>query len=262
MINFKKIILIFALIVVGVADVLIYWNSHLYYRSKMIEDSEEKIEILEKLNKFYPSNDLVFYELGKAYFDLGKRNIKDRAKSNTYLSNSIQNFSRSIRIYPASQFSHFNFAQSLYYMSFLSPSLDFNSYDEYKKAAILAGHNSQIFYEVGRIFLSRWSELSDEDRDFTVKILRKLMGGKDREMLRSLMHVWEMNVKDYEVMEKILPEDPEIYRMYAKFLGEKSLSLKERQRILADAEFMEFERAKEEHNSGESAFIYYGVKKA
>ena len=147
-------------------------------------------------------------------------------------------------------------------MSFFSPSLDVSCYDEYKKAAVLVDHNSQIFYDVGKIFLSRWGELSEENREFTLEILRKLVGEKNREELRTIMQTWEMNIKDYDVMEKILPEDPQIYRMYADFLGEKSLSVEERQRTLADAEFLEFERAKSEHNSGENDYLYYQMKEA
>jgi hypothetical protein len=70
------------------------------------------------------------------------------------------------------------------------------------------------------------------------------------------MQIWDMNVKDYGVMEKILPEYAEIYRMYAQFLGEKSLSLTERHKILARAEFLEFEKAKGECYSGENEFLY------
>jgi tetratricopeptide (TPR) repeat protein len=258
----KKILLILALFVVAVANILIYWNQHLYYQAEEIEENEKKIEILERANGFYPLNDLVFYELGKAYFDLGIQRLSDKTKSTAYLRKSIQNFKRSVRINPASQFSHFNLGQSLHYMSFFSPSLDVNCYDEYKKAAILVDHNSQIFYDVGKIFLSRWSELSEENKNFTLEILRKLVGGKDREKLWSIMQAWEMNVKNYDVMEKILPEDPQIFRIYADFLGEKSLSLEKRQRVLADAEFLEFERAKSEHNSGEDEFLYYRMKEA
>jgi len=259
---FKKIVFMLALVVVAVVNILIYWDSNLYYRAEKIEDNERKIEILERANQFYPSNDLVFYELGKAYFDLGIRNLNDETKSSAYLQESIKNFKRSVRINPASQFSHFNLGQSLLYMSFFSPSLDVNCYDEYKKAAILVDHNSQIFYDVGKTFLSRWSELSEENREFTLEILRKVLGGKDREEFRTILQTWEMNIKDYDVMEKILPEDPQIYRMYAKFLGEKSLSAEERQRVLANAEFLEFERAKSEHDSGENEFMYYQMKEA
>ena len=51
---------------------LIYCNFHLYNRARKIEINEKKIEILEKANKIYPYNDLVFYELGKAYKELGQ----------------------------------------------------------------------------------------------------------------------------------------------------------------------------------------------
>jgi tetratricopeptide (TPR) repeat protein len=258
----KRIIFIFAVIVIGVINILIYWNSHLYYRSEKIEDNEKKIKILERANQIFPSNDLVFYELGKAYFDLGVGSLNDKALSEAYFRKSIESFARSIRINPASFFSHFNFAQSLLYMSYISPSPDFNSYDEHRKAALLAGHNRQVFYEVGKIFLSRWPELSEKDRDFTLEILRKIVGGKEREKLQTLMQIWDMNVKDYEIMVKILPEDAAVYRLYARFLGEKSLSPEVRQEMLARAEFLEFERAKSDYHSGENEFLHFRLKEA
>lgn len=258
----KRIIFILAVIVIGGINILIYWNSHLYYRSEKIEDNEKKIKILERANRIFPSNDLVFYELGKAYFDLGIGSLNDKALSEAYLRKSIVGFARSIRINPASFFSHFNFAQSLLYMSYISPAFDINSYDEYRKAALLAGHNSQVFYEVGKIFLSRWPELSEKDREFTLEILRKIVSGKEREKLQTLMQVWDMNVKDYAVMVKILPEDAAVYRLYAGFLGEKSLSVEMRQEMLARAEFLEFERAKSDYHSGENEFLYFRLKEA
>ena len=36
----KRVVLLFALLAVAVVDILIYWNSHLYYRVKEIEDSD------------------------------------------------------------------------------------------------------------------------------------------------------------------------------------------------------------------------------
>ena len=262
MMSFKRIISLIAIIVIGIINILIYWNSHLYYRSKKIDNNEKKIKILERANQIYPSNDLILYELGKAYFDLGIESLNDKALSEAYLQKSIKNFTRSIRINTASFFSHFNFAQSLLFMSYLSPSFDISYYDEYKKAAHLAGHNSQIFYEVGKMFLSRWPELSEEDRDFTLEILRKIVSGKEREKLLTLMQIWSLIVRDYSVMQKILPEDAAVYRLYARFLGEKSLSPEIRQEMLARAEFLEFERAKSEYHSGENEFLYFRLNEA
>jgi tetratricopeptide (TPR) repeat protein len=258
----RKLILLFVLVVVAAVEILIYWNMHLYYRAKDIKNHRKKIEILERANQIYPINDLVFYERGKAYCRLGNRSLNDIDKSEAYLRESIQNFNQSIRINPASYFSHHRLARSLLFMSYISESLDFNPYEEYKKVALLLGHNHRIYYDVGKILLSRWGELSKEDRDFTLEILIKIARGRDRDKLQTIMQIWEMNVKDYGVMEKILPEGAQVYNMYAKFLGEKSLSIEERQRMLARAEFLEFERAKSESSSGENDFLYFRVKEA
>ena len=261
--NLKRILPLIAIAVIAIIDISIYWNVHLYYRAEgNKEDIDKKIKILERANQIYPSNGLVFYELGKGYFDLGIQNLHDRVLSESYLRKSIESYSRSININPASYFSHFNFAQSLLYMSFFYPSYDISYYDEYRKAALLAGHNHQIFYEVGKIYLSIWPEISEKDKDFTFDILRKIASGKEREKLQNLMQIWDLNVKDYAVMEKILPEDAVVYRFYARFLGEKSLSLEKRQEMLARAEFMEFERAKKEYHAGENDFLYFRLKEA
>ncbi len=261
--NLKKILPLIAIAVIAIIDISIYWNVHLYYRAEgNTEDIDKKIKILERANQIYPSNGLVFYELGKAYFDLGIQNLHDRVISESYLRKSIESYSRSIKINPASFFSHFNFAQSLLYMSFFYPSYNISYYDEYRKAALLAGHNHQIFYEVGKIYLSIWPEISEKDKDFTFDVLRKIASGKEKEKLQNLMQIWDLNVKDYAVMEKILPEDAAVYRFYARFLGEKSLSLEKRQEMLARAEFMEFERAKKEYHAGENDFLYFRLKEA
>jgi len=266
----KRVLGVVVLIALAVWVILIYWSQHLYYKAKKSEESENKIEVLEKAGKLYSLNNLVFYELGKSYFDLGLQTLnEDSILGQAYIQKSIQNFERSIQLNPASRFTHFNHAQAVLYMSYLAPSgvpgggdLQEGSFDGYKKAALLAGHNSQIFYEVAKLFLSKWNELPDEEREFTIEILKKIVSGKDRARLQTLMNIWAMNVKDYALMEEILPEDTQIYRIYTKFLGEKSLSLEERQRILADGEFMEFERAKEEYSSGENVFLYLKVRDA
>lgn len=259
----KKGFFIAVLMIIGALEAVLYWNTHLYYQAKeRIEDSGKKIEVLEKANLFYPYNDLVYYELGKAYFDLGLENISRIEVRDNYLRESTENFTRSLKINSASPFSHFNFAQSLLYQSYAFPSSEVNYYEEYKKAALLTGHHSQIFYEVGKILFSRWEWLSPEEREFTLEITKKILSRKWREALRTLMHIWEMNVKDYDVMEKILPEDPGVYRWYAQFLGDKSLSSEVRQQKLAQAEFLEFEKAKDMHALGLNKFKYYQIQDA
>ena len=263
MTKFKRFLLLAAIAAAGIVNIFVYLNAHLCNRARgATESPEENIRILKRANLFYPSNDSAYYELGKAHFDLGMENLNDRVISTNHFQKSIRYFTRSLRINPASYFCHFNLAQSLLYMSYLDPAFEADSYEEYKKAALLAGHNSQIYYEVGKIFLSLWPKLEEEDRNFTLETLKKILERKDRQMIQTVMHIWEMNVREYRVMEAILPEDAAIYKLYAQFLGDKSLSADERQLNLAKAELLEFERARNEHDSGEGKFQYYWLKKA
>jgi len=259
----KKEILLLVLLILGLADICLYWNSHLLSLAKeKIGDNETKIKVLEKANKFYPFNDVVHYELGKAYFDLGMNNLGNSELRNDYLQESSRNFNQSLRINSTSLFAHFHLAQSFLYMNYLSLPADINCYEEYKKAALLTGHNTQIFYEVGKILLSRWSFLSEGEKDFATEILKKILISKEKEKLLAILQIWDMNVKDYTMMEKILQEDADAFRLYAQFLGEKSLSLEERQKMMARAEFLDFERAKSECHLGQREFQLFHIKEA
>jgi hypothetical protein len=115
---------------------------------------------------------------------------------------------------------------------------------------------------VGKVFLSRWDFLSPNDRNFAVEILKKVIEGRDRERMRSLFYTWGINVGDCGVMDRIFPEDPRIYREFADFLGQRELSLEERQRYLAKAELLEFRQARDTFEAGESAFFYYRFEDA
>jgi tetratricopeptide (TPR) repeat protein len=88
------------------------------------------------------------------------------------------------------------------------------------------------------------------------------MAKRDREKILTLMNIWEMNAGNYEIMEKALPSDPQSYRFFAKFLGEKSLSLEERQKFLARAELAEFERARRENQLAETDLFYIRFQEA
>jgi tetratricopeptide (TPR) repeat protein len=248
----KKIIILVAIVVLGVLDIFVYLNSHLYYRAQKEENIQKRIALLEKSNKFCPLNDLVFYELGKSYFDLGIGSLNDIPASESSFQKSVQNLKKSILINPASPFSHFYLAQSLLNLDLFSPGNETQSYNEFRKSALLAGDDSQIYNEVGRLFLSRWPKLSEGDRNFTLDVLRKIMAKKDSKMIALILNIWELNAKDYEIMNEVLPPDPQIYRQYAEFLGEKSLSLDERHKYFAEAELLEFESAGREYQSGEN----------
>ena len=246
----KKAGLISTLLFIGLFDIIIYWNYHLYYRSRKDENPAKKVALLEKSNTYFPWNDLVFYELGKSYFDLGIGDLNDAGASESYLRKSVQNLKKSVLINPASPFSHFCLAQSLLNLELIFSDNGTPFYDEFRKASLLAGEDSQISNEVGRIFLSRWPELSEQDKKFTLEILRKVLAIKDREKMSLILNTWELNAKDYQIIERILPEDAQVYRQYADFLGEKSLSLEERNKYLAQAELLDFMNAQSEYQSG------------
>jgi tetratricopeptide (TPR) repeat protein len=257
MIAVKRAGLLLIILIVAAADILIYMNTHLFYQAEKVEENEKKLEILDEANKIYPLNDQVNYSLGKANLDMGLERLSSLKESELYLRKASENFRRSIRLNPASSFSHFYFAQSLFNLSLFSNASDSSFYEEYKKAAELTSQNTQIFYEVGKTYLSLWSLLSDKERTYTLDLVKKIFEGKNKERIFSLLNVWELNVEDFKVLEQLLPQDSAVYRLYADWLGEKAIFIEQRQRSLAKAESMEFEEAKAECQAGESEAFYY-----
>lgn len=262
----NKGLILLAMAGIALVDICFYWNSHLYSRAKeKIIASEEKIRVLEKANIFYTFHDPVYYELGKAYSDLGISHLGDASLRDRYFRKSYEYFYKALRMNPAFVFAHFDFAQSLLFMNslslpFIAPHI--NYFEEYKKAALLTGHNMQIYYEVGKILFAQWPSLTEEEKDFTLMMLTKIMEQKNQEKLMALLQIWDMNVRDYGTLGKILPDDSDVFRLYARFLGEKSLSLEERQKKLAHAEFLELQKAKNDLSLGEREYRFFRLKEA
>jgi|GEM_PF-190103 len=254
----------------------IYWNHHLYSVGKNTVDKTRKIGILEQANAVYTKNDLAYYELGVANQTLGLQETEFAEVRMARMQDSRDNFERSLTINPLSAYSHLHFAKTLQSLSTmisqsrkptgnqqLPPStgqdpvtLQARALQEYKKAVMLAAHHKPIYLGVGKILFSHWDELSEEDKNFTRNFLKKMSPHVQNEDLVELMQVWAENVKDYSIMDLILPDGIQAYKMYVKLLGEKSLSHEERLRYQAKVESIRFKSAKRRHKAGDNELVY------
>jgi tetratricopeptide (TPR) repeat protein len=260
--NWQKTGVLAALVLAVVAACAMYWSQHLTYKAMAVEDAAQRVGILKKAVKFWGLNEQARYELGKAYFDYGYANLGNEGVGAENVQKSVRSEVKALRLNPANFYAHYDHAQALFYLDHLMPDSGMDFLSEYKKAAMLTGHRNEIYYQVGKIFLSQWNTLSEEDRDFTVRLLKRVTGEGDLAQFQSILQTWEMNVGDYAVMGQILPDNPRILRAYAEFLGEKSLDLKERKQVMAKAESLDFAQAKEVFTEAENQLRYYRVKRA
>lgn len=246
-------IALICLVGLGAADVLTYTNLHLYTKAKRdVGNLTQKIRVLDRANSAAPFNDGVYHELGKAYFQLGMKNIGRPQQRDKYLLDSMNNLIISVRLNPGYYQTHFHLAQAMMYMNYFSSS-EFDYVAEFKKAALLNNFDKEAYFEVGRILLSKWPELSEEDRAFCQTILKKITEDAGIAELRSIIQVWAAVVKDYKVMDDFLPQSARIYRMYADILGEISLDIEQRRLKMAEAERLEFSEANEAGNKAQAA---------
>ena len=155
----RKLALLAGLAVLAILQVSVAWNARLLaIAQEKAGQPGRTVELLELANRIYPWNDQVHFELGKALFEQATNALGDPAVRDAALLRSAEEFRTALHLNPGSAAGHFHFAQTLLYMSFLSLPTPVPSFDEYKKAAALAGHNSQISFEVGRVLLSRWAQ--------------------------------------------------------------------------------------------------------
>jgi hypothetical protein len=242
--------------------IVLYGNHRLYSRALSEVDLPSRIVHLEKADGLYPFNDLVSYELGKARFNQGLESLSTPDAAASHFHSSVQSLRRSLTLNPTSPYAHYYLGQALLQMGFFTPGGDETYLAEFEKAAELAGDDSQIYGEVGKVFLSRWPQLSPERRMFTESALRRIMSKRDREKTAALFRIWELNGTDYALMDEILPEDSRVYRQYAEFLGERSLSLGERIRYLSRAEALDFAEAQSELREGEEMLSRFQLRGA
>jgi len=251
------------LLVAGVADILFFRGNDLYDKAKeRTTNIEKKIQILEKKQAGIPPNGLADLELAKAYFERGVNRLGDLERRDQDFKRAYDRFLRALTLDPFSPAAHFYFAQALQYIQFLDIAVQDNSLEEYKKAARLSGRDAEIYTEVGKAMLARWPSLSPEDRRVTLDIVKEILAGKDFEKTAAVLELWDLHVKDYAVMEKVLPEDALIFRLYARFLGERSISREERLKVLSRAEGLEFQKVKNEISAGQNDLSALRVKDA
>ncbi len=182
----------------------------------------------------------------KSLFDRGLSRLGEAAARDADFRSASKSFYRSLVLDPFSATTHFDFGQALQYFNALDFQVPERYFDEYRKAAGLSGVDTAVYLEVGKVLLARWSGLDQEERLFTERIIRTLLAISGPERSRRgeiLLNLWDVNVRDPLVLQKILPEDAATLRQAAGFLGGKGLFLEARLDFLARAEGLELKEA-------------------
>jgi len=247
----KKILSLAGLAVLVAVQAATARNAWLCWRARGVESRPEaKISLLRRADRLFPWNDAVPFELGKAYFQQGAEALGDPAARDRLFGLSLGSFLRSLRLNPASPAAHFELGQTLLYLSYLGRPASLRYFDEYRRAAELTGHNSQIRYDAGKVLLGRWPDLTPDERDFVAGLLRSALAGPDEDRLADFLETWNVTLRDYDLAGRVLPDDAGALRTYARFLGERALSLEARQAALAKADALEVARARAELDQG------------
>ena len=257
----KKIFLVLGLMGLILLNLLVFRSGRLLEKAKETGNLERRISILNNAVGLFPLNDEAFRELGRAHFLIGENDLSAVENRNFQFGRAMDYFHKSGVLNPGSYETHFYYAQALSHMRFFSDPED-DYFEEFRKASVLTYSDEEVFYRVGLVFLSRWPDLSEEDRAYTIELLRNGHVFDDSAKAETILETWASYSDDITVMDRILPHNPDIYRRYARFLGERMISLEERYKKMSLAEFMDFERARRMYNIGREHLRYNRLSRA
>lgn len=242
---------VLGLLAFAAVSIISFANIDLYYRSKTEgRTSERNLARFRLANTLLPISDQTLAEEGKACLEVALENLADVELAGRYLRRAESLFRRALRFNPASCPNHFTYAKTLQYLSFLPGAKVPDSLPELWKAARLSGDRSSLAFDIVLMMIGRWPSLSPEQRRFTLQTLKKILAEGNETQFQTLLHSWFLNVKDATLLDDILPESSKLYRTYARFLGEMSLSLGARQKMLALAEELDYNQAVREYDAG------------
>lgn len=262
--NLIRFLITIILLVLGGICLLIFASGYYYNLSLDADEETQKLKLLEQASSLKWPNDSVYAEKGKIYFTLAMEKLSRGQEAVDWLERSADNLKQALSLNPFDHRVHLYYAQTLQYLDNYigNEESEKNILDEYKKAAVLSGYNQDVLFEVGKALMTRWPTLSQDDKNYTVEILQQILQMGAAGWLDELLDIWELNSRDYEVMYRIIPENSVLLRLYGKFLGERSLSLEERRKVMARAEYLDFIRAKEEYRIGESNLQFSQIEDA
>lgn len=235
-------VVLFMLIIV--LEIILYLNLRwLSLAREEIVNDQVRLKTLNRAQKLLPLNDEVHLELGKWWLIQAQRpqvSYEDRVEG---LRKAMNYLVQAIRLNPGSYQAHFYLAQVGQILRF-EQEIAFNPIEEFKKAASLTTYNEGVYYQAGRILFSLWKELSAGDKDLTLQLLANVITPNNPERLEEILPIWEYNGGSEEVLNRILPRDARMYRVVADYLARRGIKHKLRLIKLAQAEKMEFDRAR------------------
>ena len=178
-----------------------------------IERSFPALEAALKEALGFSNNPVLFQELGRLYSERALAELKygQPEKWDLYLDLAQDAFARVIRINPTDGLAYYDLGRT--WMFYNNPLLTYAEKGRfyYRKALEFKPMNESLNLNILFTFLTQWNGLSDEDKTFTFRTLRKMVDDVG-DFASRLRRLWMENVKDEAALKEILAEDPALWQ--------------------------------------------------
>ncbi|MDP2915312.1 MAG: hypothetical protein Q8O91_07655 [Candidatus Aminicenantes bacterium] len=196
-----------------------YLGSHYLDRYKAlraeapsIERSFRALEAALKEAIGFSSDPVLFQELGRLYTERAMAELKYGLpeKRDLYLDLAQDAFARVIRLNPTDALAYYDLGQT--WMFYNHPLLTYAEKGRfyYGKALEFKPMNESLNLNILFTFLTQWNGLTDEEKAFTFRKLRKMVDDVG-DFASRLRRLWMENVKDEATLKEILAGDQALW---------------------------------------------------
>lgn len=253
----KKALLTVVLAIAAVMCILLYFSAHETFKADDPDlDAGAKLADLRRAQSLDPLNEKSFEQEGLTLLSRGVDNLADFQSAQADILRAYQSLRKALRLNPGSATTHYYYAKTLSLMKYLGQRGEGSAFQEFQNAARLSGPNRQLSKTIGMDLLRQWGSLSAEEKQFAEDLMKRSLDKQDEASYRDVLYLWDLNIHDYAVMDNLTPESPALLRLYAQFLGEKSLSLEARHKALARAESLDYDQAWNDYETAQNLNKY------
>jgi hypothetical protein len=191
----------------------------------------KKTGLYKLSHRIFPFDHTAAYKYGYVLLESGYEN-----KNNALILESINWFKKAAARNPFHYYTHYYLGKSYLFYDYPHSQYFNEAISQFKKAAIIRGSNQAIVLDTGKILLSMWPLLSDEDKRFCHNLLSQSMTRFLWEDFAGIVEPWWLYSKDKNFLKQLLEKNPVFFSKVAGKLTELEAPLSLRWEFLSEYE--------------------------
>jgi tetratricopeptide (TPR) repeat protein len=194
--------------------------SSLGANSEQSEKGADSISSLKKAIEQTPSNAAYYHKLANLELEGSGKLSDSQNPKNALIQKAIENQQRAIELNPTDSRNHMGLARAY---SLKEPStFNENSARSLEKAILLSPSDAALSYKAGCYYLSKWRQLSQNQKMRALDILGRAIKLDEAYFDRIFKDCWRI-INNYKLIQKIVPNSSTRRAAFARFLLDREM---------------------------------------